>query len=1127
VGGDSWRQIPGNEHALERLRVALRGGGAIAFVGAGASAELYPLWTGLIDRLACEAVSRGRADNASLDHWKRICRNYPDQAVSDIKRLLGDGIYAEVLRETFRPKARPDGCRFTRLHAALLRLRFEGYITTNFDAGLIEARLRLRPDSLATGFGTWMDEDIVYHWYTGEIFREQTCPILFAHGIYERSETVILGAVEYRSAYREGAYRRFFESLWTQRQLVLVGFGFADPWIRFLANEGLTITGARDSSGPRHIALLAMEGNETYSPQIRSLFADQYNAEPLFYRVKKGVGGNEDHTEIEAILDALGEWQGASAYMTSSDPAPASTPLQVPIREQWVHDTTEDDRFTGRHDALSKLDRWAADSEVRVVGVTGFGGLGKTSLIAHWLKNRAAHHPRQYDGLFSWSFYANRDVEAFIQRLIKFAVEQLKIPAPPKDVYPGRRALTVLRGKSVLLFLDGLEVLQEGLGNVSYGALTEDALRTLLEGACRFTHRSLLVLTSRFPFADLTSHLGGSFRNLELDSLTPKEGAELLATCDVGGTVNERQAVSRCLNGHPLGLRIFAYSLPSDVSSDPHRVVKEIFDSEGLSDADPLERKLKHLLSFYERTLPRDRVALIGLISLFRAPATEKVLLALARRLPAVAKTLNGKSDDDLRSELRAMGREHLLVRDTRSDGSEAWSCHPILRTHFRRSLLAQEWDVGPAAASLFAAQPTAGRRGLEALEPVLAAIELLLDAGEIAGADQLYRERLDNGHIFMWVALPDQGMRCAHAFVANDDRRRQCEKMLSSGRLAYYLNEVGIRAMDTGDLLFAVSFLEDALTIHRGAENKAGLSVVLQNQSRLFVLLGRLTEAVARARDALLFARDAEPEPAEVTRNALCCIGHALAELGRIGKALAAFDAANSIEQRVGRKIYSLYSLRGVHWTRLLFRIGQTERARVLTKANLNICRWNGWADDAARCECLLGSIASSERHFDDAEKHLDTAEAVLRRGRTVTELVASLLARGELELQLGRWNEAQNAVDEAMQLAATRQMRLAHADVLVLRARLRLKRIRTDASVPLPSAAERAEDDLTAALALARECGYPWAERDSLTVLAGVSDISGTADRTASLRESAGALSRRLADITPPPPDTFEPLA
>ena len=93
-------------------------------------------------------------------------------------------------REIFRSKTGTDGNYFTPLQGALFRLPFKGYVTTNFDPGLLEARYRLRPDSRPTGFGTSRDTDVVARWQNGDVFSEQQCPILFAHGIYERRDTI-------------------------------------------------------------------------------------------------------------------------------------------------------------------------------------------------------------------------------------------------------------------------------------------------------------------------------------------------------------------------------------------------------------------------------------------------------------------------------------------------------------------------------------------------------------------------------------------------------------------------------------------------------------------------------------------------------------------------------------------------------------------------------------------------------------------------------------------------------------------------------------------------------------------------------------------------------------------------
>jgi hypothetical protein len=226
--------------------------------------------------------------------------------VRGIKQALGDSVYGHVLREVFRPKAGPDSRRFTRVHAALVGLPFRGLATTNYDPGLIEARLALRPDVIGTGYAKWKDADPVQRWLTGEAFEPGTLPILFAHGVYERSDTIVLGAGEYRDAYRLGGYRRLFDKLWSQDRLVFVGFGFSDPWLDFLADEVITQTAANAAGEPRHIAIVGLDEGEEYTPESRRTFQDQYNAAVYFYRVGRTADGAPDHGELVRVLEGLG-----------------------------------------------------------------------------------------------------------------------------------------------------------------------------------------------------------------------------------------------------------------------------------------------------------------------------------------------------------------------------------------------------------------------------------------------------------------------------------------------------------------------------------------------------------------------------------------------------------------------------------------------------------------------------------------------------------------------------------------------------------------------------------------------------------------------------------------------------
>ena len=78
--------------------------------------------------------------------------------------------------------------------------------------------------------------------------------------------------------------------------------------------------------------------------------------------------------------------------------------------------------FTGRAEELARLDRWAADPQVALIGVTAWGGAGKTALVTHWVqrggRGGAAAGIR---GVFGWSFYADPSAEHWAEALLEWA----------------------------------------------------------------------------------------------------------------------------------------------------------------------------------------------------------------------------------------------------------------------------------------------------------------------------------------------------------------------------------------------------------------------------------------------------------------------------------------------------------------------------------------------------------------------------------------------------------------------------------------------------------------------------------------------------------------------------------
>ena len=89
-----------NRAGLKRLHDGLATRQAIAFVGAGASAPLYPLWDGVIAELVDAAADR--LDEAEARTLRTLAKTSPDAVVELVRQQLRPEVYVEVLRELFR-----------------------------------------------------------------------------------------------------------------------------------------------------------------------------------------------------------------------------------------------------------------------------------------------------------------------------------------------------------------------------------------------------------------------------------------------------------------------------------------------------------------------------------------------------------------------------------------------------------------------------------------------------------------------------------------------------------------------------------------------------------------------------------------------------------------------------------------------------------------------------------------------------------------------------------------------------------------------------------------------------------------------------------------------------------------
>src|SRR5690348_1777834 len=91
---------------LAALRRYLASGEAVAFLGAGASAPLYPLWDGLIRQLLDAASDRLEEQEATT--LRALAKGTPEDVVEVVRSSLDAGAYREVLREVLRMRTDPE-----------------------------------------------------------------------------------------------------------------------------------------------------------------------------------------------------------------------------------------------------------------------------------------------------------------------------------------------------------------------------------------------------------------------------------------------------------------------------------------------------------------------------------------------------------------------------------------------------------------------------------------------------------------------------------------------------------------------------------------------------------------------------------------------------------------------------------------------------------------------------------------------------------------------------------------------------------------------------------------------------------------------------------------------------------
>jgi hypothetical protein len=349
----------------------------------------------------------------------------------------------------------------------------------------------------------------------------------------------------------------------------------------------------------------------------------------------------------------------------------------------------------GREEDIAFLDRAWANKDVNVVSIVAWAGVGKSTLVNHWLRRMATEHYRCAELIFGWSFYrqGSSGETSSADEFLDAALAWFGDPDPRLGTgwEKGERLAKLVARRRTLLVLDGLEPLQNPPGPQE-GRLREPSLQALLRELAAF-NTGLCVITTRTPVADIADHERTSALRRDLEQLSCDAGAKLLRTLGVKGDEAELGKASDEFSGHSLALTLLGSYL-TDAYNGDIRCRSAV--SEHLARDVRRGVHARNVMESYQKWLGEGpELSILRMLGLFNRPADEKALGVLLKPpvIGGLTESLTDLSPTEWSTILARLRRARLLAGEDPRDPGHL-DTHPLVREYFGEQLRSQRTEA-------------------------------------------------------------------------------------------------------------------------------------------------------------------------------------------------------------------------------------------------------------------------------------------------------------------------------------------------------------------------------------------------------------------------------------------------
>jgi len=524
----------------------------------------------------------------------------------------------------------------------------------------------------------------------------------------------------------------------------------------------------------------------------------------------------------------------------------------------------------------------------------------------------------------------------WVDREVQFAREHRKNVIPVRIVdcklppsFDGRDVIDLRqgRGDKVKLApsritkhsLDGIEPLQYPVNDPQAGRLKDQALEALLQGLAA-RNRGLCLVTTREHLKNIENQ--ATTEEHKLDKLVKEAAIDLLRHLQIAGTEAEMEAAWKDAGGHALTLQLLGRFL-ADAHGGDIRHYKEVKFEE--ADTERQGRSAFKVMVAYERWLQsagpeRQReLALLRLTGLFDRAMSRDCLQALRAEpaIPGLTETLVKLKDPQRNIALKRLGEVDLLTVT-----QDAIDAHPLIREYFGKRLR----DTQPAAfqaahSRLFdhLCETTPHRPDtLDGLQPLYQAVV----HGCLAGRQQeacgkVYIDRILRGTgsdgFYSSQKLGAIGADLAAVAAFFDEPWSRVSPNLIETYRAWLLSVAAFDLRALGRLTEALQPMRAGVEMAVQQKDWTNAAISASNLNELEVTLGRLTDAVADARQSITHAdQSGDAFWRMVNRTAAA---DALHQSGRRAEAGALFAEAERMQKEDQPEFDLLYSLPGFRY--------------------------------------------------------------------------------------------------------------------------------------------------------------------------------------------------------------------